>query len=114
MHRMKKSVLLLLVILSFCCCQRNVKTICGVPIKGTPWQLAAAIHDKGDKTFSPETVTEYENKAIIHGWLNTNNDETPYREEPYDDGLLPAEIICDVQNGKVVDAVTYCKQFEGE
>ena len=111
---MKKVVLGLIIAISFCCCQRNGKTICGVPIKGTPWELAAAIHDKGDKTFVVETVIEYENKAIIHGWLNTNNDETPYREEPYDDGFLPAEIICDVQNGQVVDVTTYCKHFDGE
>ena len=107
-------LLAVIISLSFCCCQRNVKTICGVPIKGTPWEFAAAIHDKGDKVFIPETVTEYENKAIIHGWLNINDENTPCTDDLYEEGIIPAEIICDVKDGQVVDAVTYCKRYDGE
>lgn len=84
---------------------RQRQTICGVPVKGTPWELAAAINDKGDKTFIPETVTEYTQKAYIKGWLNTNLLETPYNDVPYDDGLLPATIACDLVDGQVVAAI---------
>ena len=101
--------------LSFCCCQRNVKTICGVPVKGTPWELAAAIHDRGDGSFWPETVYEVsECKAYIVGEICVQMQNTPNDTISSDDGFIPAEIVCDVQNGQVVDAVTYCKQFDGE
>ena len=106
---MKKSVLLLLVILSFCCCQRNGKTICGVPCTGTPWELAAAISDKGDGSFLVESVEVYEQKAYIRGWLRTAE-----ASEPYDDGLVPAEVVCDLTNGKVTDAFLYSKFLDRE
>ena len=102
---MKKSVLLLLVILSFCCCQRNVKTICGVPCTGTPWELAAAIHDKGDGTFMPECVfIIFDDRAFIEGWGDFNTD-TEHQ----------AFIDCTLRDGRVVDAtIKTTLENEGE
>ena len=51
-------------------CQRQKDTICGVPVQGTLWQLAAAIADKGDGSFIPESVYRVNvDEAIIEGWL---------------------------------------------
>ena len=66
--------------------------ICGVPVQGTPWELAARIHDHGNGTFLPECVDMCgQSKAFICGWsLPTEQRDT---------------IICDLVNGKVVSAV---------
>lgn len=106
---MKKFVLLFAVVLLFCCCQRNSKTVCGLPVQGTPWELAAAISDKGDGSFHVESVDVYEQKAYIRGWLRTAE-----ASEPYDDGLVPAEVVCDLTNGKVTDAFLYSKFLDRE
>jgi hypothetical protein len=104
------STLILLIIIG---CSKKA-TICGVAVKGTPWELAAAIAEKGDGSFVVEHVEVYEQKAYINGWLDTNCTASPERESPYDDGLIPAEIICDIQNGKVSDAFIYCKFLDRE
>ena len=74
-------------------CQRQKDTICGVPVQGTPWQLAAAIADKGDGSFIPESVYRVNvDEAIIEGWLI--NDESKNR--PF--------IWCKVKDNQVVSA----------
>ncbi len=93
---MKKVAILLVAFMAFCCCQRNGKEVCGVAVKGSPWELAAAISDKGDGSFHVESVDVYE------------------ASEPYDDGLVPAEVVCDLTNGKVTDAFLYSKFLDRE
>ena len=48
-------------------------------------------------------------KPTLIGWLDTNGTTEPYRVAPYDDGLLPAEIVCDLANGQVTHAGFYCE-----
>lgn len=92
--------------------EEEATLVCGVPVKGTPWQLAAAIHDTGDHTFFPEEVHCGNAKAYIYGWYNTHATDHPYTAEPYEDGLLPAMVVCDVLDGKVKNAVLYCETLE--
>ena len=72
-------------------CNRQRCAVCGVSVEGTPWELAAAIHDKGNGTFVPVSVEEFSTKAYIHGY--TLPDEQP------------TQVVCDVKEGKVVWAV---------
>ena len=88
----KRLIILLLLSLTLGACTHRV-SVCGVPAKGTPWELAAAIHDHGDGTFVPVTVYEYSNKAYIEGYLMPSEE--------------PAEIVCDLEKGKVVYASLY-------
>lgn len=83
--------------------------VCGVKVHGTPWTLAASIADNGDGSFIPEQVEVYAEKAYIKGWLNTNETVEPYRVAPYDDGYIPAQLVCDVENGKVTHAWIDCE-----
>ena len=92
---MKSRLAILLLVLTLGACTHRV-SVCGVPAKGTPWELAAAIHDHGDGTFVPVTVYEYDTKAYIDGYL------LPSEE--------PAEIVCDLEKGKVVYASLYEKE----
>ena len=94
--------------------EKDGTLVCGVPVKGTAWELAASVADNGDGSFIPECVEVYENKAYIKGYLDTNGWEKPYRELPYDDGLLPAEIWCDLENGQVTHAGLYCEILDKE
>lgn len=71
-------------------CNRQRCTVYGVSVEGTPWELAAAIHDRGDGSFVPVSVAEFSTKAYIHGY--TLPDEQP------------AQVVCDVEKGKVVHA----------
>ena len=71
-------------------CNRQRCTVCGVSVEGTPWELAAAIHDRGDGSFVPVSVEKFSTKAYIHGY--TLPDEQP------------AQVVCDVEKGKVVHA----------
>lgn len=84
------------VLLCSACCHQSPQTICGVPVQGTPWQLAASIHDNGDGTFIVESVDLItETKAYISGWL-------PPEESP-------ATLICDLTpTGEVCTAVLHC------
>lgn len=82
--------LLIFVLTFFSSCGTRA-TVCGVPCTGTPWELAAAIHDSGDGSFVPVTVDVFTTKAYIHGY--TLPDEQP------------AQVVCDVKEGKVVWAV---------
>ena len=74
-------------------CNRQRCEVCGVSVEGTPWELAAAIHDRGDCSFVPVSVEEFSTKAYIHGY--TLPDEQP------------AQVVCDVEKGKVVWAEIY-------
>ena len=99
--------------LALCSCKRYTEAdatrVCGVPVKGTPWELAATVAGHGVGGFVPECVEAYADKAYIKGWLDTNGWEKPYRELPYDDGFLPAQIVCDVESGNVTHALLYCE-----
>ena len=94
--------------------EQNATRVCGVPVKGTPWDLAATVADHGEGGFVPECVEIYGTKAYIKGWIDTNGWDEPYRDEPYDDGLLPAEITCDLDNGQVTHALLYCEILDKE
>jgi len=109
--------------------QHPSKVVCGIQLHGqTPWQLAAAIHDTGDQTFLPETVSQLtfqdgKGKAYIEGYIYTQKllqhpesdyYETikPFAEDPNDEGILPAQVICDTQDGKVTHAFLYCEPLD--
>ena len=75
------------------CTSRESKQFMGVPVGGTLWEFAAAIADKGDGTFVPECVQPMTcEKGYIDGWLLLDEDRR-------------ATVVCDMQDGKVVDAV---------
>ena len=104
---------IILFALALCACNRTTEQdamrVCGVPVKGTPWELASTLASQREGGFVPECVEVYEDKAYIRGWLDTNGTNEPYRVAPYDDGLLPAEIVCDLANGQVTHAGLYCE-----
>ena len=108
-----KHLLYIFIATALCACARyteqDATRVCGVPVKGTPWELAATVADHGEGGFVPECVEVYEDKAYIKGWLDTNGTTEPYRVAPYDDGIVPAQISCDVENGHVTHAVLYCE-----
>ena len=110
---MKQVLYIFLIATALCACNKYSETdatrVCGVPVKGTPWELAATVADHGEGGFVPECVEQYADKAYIKGWIDTNGCEKPYRELPYDDGFLPAQIVCDVENGSVTHASLYCE-----
>ena len=88
-----RSFLLCIICAFLCACggTRCADRICGVPVHGTPWQLAAAIHDDGDGTFVPAAVDYIgSSKAIIAGWSLTHD--------------RPDTIFCDLKEGKVIAA----------
>lgn len=112
MRRYKLHIIATLTLLLSACSNYSEKDgtdVCGVPVKGTAWELAASVADNGDGSFIPECVEVYEDKAYIRGWLDTNGTTEPYRVAPYDDGLVTAEIWCDLTNGQVTHAAFYCE-----
>ena len=81
-------------------CSKPKDTICGVPVQGTTWELAAAIADYGDGTFVPECVIIYgQDQNTIEGWYYADS----LSEE------IPAEIICELKDGEVFSAVIDCE-----
>ena len=110
---MRKILLYIIIATALCACHKYSETdatrVCGVAVKGTPWELAATVADHGDGTFVPESVEVFSGKAYIKGWYNSNVTAQPYTAEPFDDGYLPAEIVCDVENGSVTHALLYCE-----
>ena len=98
---------------ALCACNRyseqDATRVCGVPVKGTPWEFASTLASQRGGSFVPECVQIDGNKAYIKGWIDTNGTEEPSRELPYDDGFLPAEVICDVEDGSVTHAHLYCE-----
>lgn len=115
---MKQLFSILFIALALSACKHyseaDATRVCGVPVKGTPWELAATVAVHGEGGFVPECVEQYADKAYIKGWIDTNGWEKPYRELPYDDGLLPAEIWCDVVDGHVTHAGLYCEILDKE
>lgn len=113
-----KHLLYIFIATALCACARyteqDATRVCGVPVKGTPWELASTLASQREGGFVPECVEVYEDKAYIKGWLDTNGTNEPYRVAPYDDGLLPAQISCDVVNGHVTHAVLYCEILDKE
>ena len=108
-----KHLLYIFIATALCACARyteqDATRVCGVPVKGTPWELAATVADHGEGGFVPECVEVYEDKAYIKGWIDTNSTNEPYRVAPYDDGYVPAQISCDVKDGQVTHALLYCE-----
>ena len=117
MMRYKLHIIAAITLLLSACSNYSEKDgtlVCGVPVKGTPWELAATVASHGEGGFVPECVEQYADKAYIRGWIDTNGWEKPYRELPYDDGFLPAQIVCDVENGSVTHALLYCEILDLE
>ena len=108
-----KHLLYIFIATALCACTRYSEQddtrVCGVPVKGTPWELASTLASQREGGFVPECVEVYEDKAYIKGWLDTNGTTEPYRVAPYDDGIVPAQISCDVEDGQVTHAVLYCE-----
>ena len=94
--------------------EEDATLVCGVPVKGTPWELASALASQCEGGFVPECVEVYADKAYIKGWIDTNGWEKPYRELPYDDGFLQAQISCDIKDGQVTHALLYCEVLDEE
>lgn len=114
---MKRGIYILLILLASSCARythEDATLVFGVKVTGTPWKLAAAINDNGDGTFIPEKVDVYTDKAYIDGWFNTNVTDNPYTAEPYDDGFVPAQVVCDVKDGKVTHAIVYSEILDKE
>ena len=86
--------LLLIFIIIFASCTKP-HTICGVPVQGTPWELANTIYYSGDNTFIPTEVVIYETKAYINGYCITNSED------------IPASLVCDIENNKVINAILF-------
>lgn len=113
----KLNILVAIIVILYACSNYSEKDgtdVCGVPVKGTAWELAASIADNGDGSFIPECVDANKDKAYIKGWLNTNVTAQPYTTEPYDDGFLPAEVVCDIEKGTVTHALLYCEILDKE
>lgn len=95
--------LLMLLFLSLAgCSDKPAKTILGVPVQGTPWELAAAIEKRGVQEtpyFYPECVLQYGyEQASIEGWYCS--DAFPIE--------VNAELICDLDStGQVINAVIF-------
>lgn len=109
---MKRQLLILAAVCMLCSgcnhySEKDGTLVCGVPVKGSPWELAAQIAKSNDVYFIPQNVSVYEKKAYIKGYLNTNKWNTPHREVPYQDGFLPAEIWCELEDGQVIKAKLY-------
>lgn len=85
--------------------------LCGVPVSGSPWAFSAAIYDRGDHSFQPTEVEILPGKAYIRGWYfishNTICIEDFILDDSYDDGFVPAEIVCDLSNGEVIHAALF-------
>ena len=115
---MKRFISILLFATALCACNRYTEAdaarVCGVQVKGTPWELASTLASQREGGFVPECVEVYEDKAYIKGWLDTNGTTEPYRVAPYGDGYVPAEIWCDLSRGQVTHAGLYCEFLEGK
>ena len=115
---MRKLILIIVALTALCACskysEQNATRVCGVPVKGTPWELAATVADHGEGGFVPECVEVYGTKAYIKGYIDTNGWDEPYREVPYDDGFVPAQISCDVLDGHVTHALLYSEILDKE
>jgi hypothetical protein len=97
--RFGHACLIVFAFLLISCASSSCPTVCGVPVQGSPWQLAASIHDNGDGTFVPQCVDLVTStKAYISGYLLPDEQ--------------PATLICDLENGQVVCAVLHCETIK--
>lgn len=96
--RLAHACLIAFALLLISCASSSRPTVCGVPVQGSPWQLAASIHDNGDGTFVPQCVDLVTTtKAYISGYLLPDEQ--------------PATLICDLSpKGEVCCAVLECEK----
>lgn len=93
--------LIISIVCALCACARKA-VVCGVQYEGrTPWELAAAIDARGDRSFAPQSVQFIgQSKAMIIGWS------------------LPAEqpdtIFLDLKDGKVTHAILGSEIIDNE
>ena len=112
--RLAHACLIAFALLLISCASSSRPTICGVPVQGSPWQLAASIHDNGDGTFVPQCVDLVTTtKAYISGYLLsdvlTDSLGNPLSPDH------PATLICDLSpKGEVCGAVLHCETLENE
>ena len=112
---MMRRLLFILSLFVLCACTRVADdTLLGIRVEGTPWQFAASLADGEGSTFLPERVEVTAEKAYIHGWIDTRKMEESYTALPYEDGRVPATIICDVVDGQVRAAELQCEFLEIE
>ena len=96
-----KRLLFILSLFALCACAPSRDTLLGIRVEGTPWQFAASLADGDGSPFLPERLEISAQKAYIHGWLDTRKMEESYTAAPYEDGRVPAVIICDIVDGRV-------------
>ena len=107
---MMRRLLYILSLFVLCACTRVAPdTLLGIRVEGTPWQFAASLADGDGSPFLPERLEISAQKAYIHGWLDTRKMEESYTAAPYEDGRVPAVIICDLEDGQVRAANLQCK-----
>lgn len=102
---------LITILFATCClmgCNRTKQPqemVCGVPVKGTAWELTAAVADHGDGSFIPECVSlQLKNKTYVDGWIWIDADLQ-----------LPAELIIETDStGQAIYAFVYCQELDTE
>lgn len=106
----RRYCVVLLVVTLCSCTPKNRPTICGMPVHGTPWQLAASIHDNGDGTFVPQCVDLVTTtKAYISGYLLRDTTGALLPDE------LPATLICDLsEKGEVCGVMLHCENLDNK
>ena len=106
-------VLIASILLLCSSCHKRGDYICGVPVTGSPWSLAAAIYEAGDGSFVPESVEILPEKAYIHGWYY--QPDSILSDTSGGDGFLKAVIICDISStNQVTHACLSCAQLDKE
>lgn len=79
--------------------------VCGVPVKGTAWELTAAVADHGDGSFIPECVSlQLTTKTYVDGWVILD------AERQYEATL----IIETDSTGQAMYACVYCPALDTE
>ena len=102
---------LITILFATCClmaCHRTTQPqemVCGVPVKGTAWELTAAVADHGDGSFIPECVSlQLTTKTYVDGWIWIDADLQ-----------LPAELIIETDSlGQATHACVYCPELDKE
>ena len=99
--RLAHACLIAFALLLISCASSSRPTVCGVPVQGSPWQLAASIHDNGNHSFEPTCVDLVTTtKAYISGYLFADSLGNPLPTEQ------PATLICDLSpKGEVCGVV---------
>ena len=80
-----------------CSCQKSYEHIGGVPVKGTIWELASALAERGDGTIIPECVNRVQSdEGYIEGWVIYSPDNQ-----------RQCFIRCLIENDQVVEATVH-------